>query len=85
MENYFQIQNKLWVHKGVNPDQYLHRPYYEFQWLVEEWSEWLKKEKEAREAENQQAGKQTAEYQRQTEHFKSPDMPGLPKFDMPSL
>ena len=81
MDNYFQIQNKLWIHKNIGPDQYELRPYYEFQYLVDEWVDHLQKQREQQEAEKAQMDKQNSQYN--PDNYKPPDMPSmnLPDFN----
>lgn len=72
MENYFQIQNNLWVHKGIAPDQYDKRPYYEFQLLVETWAKWLEKQKEENAAMEARQKAEEAKYD--PSNYKMPNM-----------
>jgi len=46
LENYFDVQNTLWIKSGISPDQYRDLPFYELQYLLDKFRELNDKQQE---------------------------------------
>lgn len=48
LENYFDIQNTLWIKSNISPDQYRELPFYELQYLLKKFKDLNERQKSER-------------------------------------
>jgi hypothetical protein len=75
--NYFDIINKLVIYKGIQPNVFDAMPFYELEYLVEEWKNYIEQKKKEQEEYDRKVNSGQQSYNQPK--LKQPKMPKMPK------